>query len=87
MTVRVYRCTPCEHTWLMSDEKRATIGRLDCPRCGEAYSGMALPTFPIALALLAYWERPWSSQAKRFAYHALNRALVRGIDVLEIPQS
>ena len=37
----------------------------------------------VALALLALWERPWSSSALRFANHALVRAYNRGCDVLE----
>jgi hypothetical protein len=36
-----------------------------------------------AFALLALWERPWSSTALRFAAHALQRAYTRGLDVLE----
>lgn len=44
--------------------------------CGERPS--------CALTLLAVWERPWSSTTKRYAYHALHRALARGIDVLEV---
>lgn len=46
-------------------------------------SWSALVTFPLALSLLAYWERPWSSRAMRFALFALARAARRGIDVLE----
>lgn len=37
----------------------------------------------VAGALLGFWDRPWSSNAKRFAYHALSRALAHGLDVLE----
>lgn len=37
----------------------------------------------VALALLAYWDRPWSGSAKRFAYHALRYAWSRGLDVLQ----
>lgn len=36
-----------------------------------------------ALAMLALWERPWSTRALRYAYHVLYRALARGCDVLE----
>ena len=36
-----------------------------------------------AASLLLFWERAWSSNAKRYAYHALAKALSRGIDVLE----
>lgn len=37
----------------------------------------------VAAALLRYWDAPWSSSAKRFAYHALRTAFDRGLDVLE----
>lgn len=37
----------------------------------------------VAAALLRYWDAPWSSSAKRFAYHALRTAYSRGLDVLE----
>lgn len=36
-----------------------------------------------ALSLLALWERPWSSNALRWANHALVRAYRAGLDVLE----
>lgn len=36
-----------------------------------------------ALSLLALWERPWSSNALRWANHALVRAYSAGLDVLE----
>lgn len=42
--------------------------------------------FPTAHALLTYWSRTWSSNAKRFAMHALGRAHDAGCDVLELPQ-
>jgi hypothetical protein len=41
------------------------------------------PRVSIAESLLAYWDRPWSTTAQRFAYHALRRALAHGINVLE----
>lgn len=37
-----------------------------------------------ALSLLALWERPWSPNALRFAYHALHLAMSRGLDVLGV---
>lgn len=43
--------------------------------CGEQPS--------VALTLLACWDAPWSSAAKRYAYHTLHRAMASGIDVLE----
>lgn len=39
--------------------------------------------FPIAYALLDAFDRPWSGRAIRFAAHALHRALIHGIDILE----
>lgn len=42
--------------------------------------------FPTTHALLAFWSRTWSSNAKRFAMHALVRAHEAGCDVLELPQ-
>ena len=50
-----------------------------------SYRGVVVPPAKVSVAesLLAYWDRPWSGVAKRFAYHALHRALVCGIDVLE----
>ena len=36
----------------------------------------------VAVSLLTFWDRPWSSNAKRFAAHALAPAYARGIDVL-----
>lgn len=35
-----------------------------------------------ALSLLALWERPWSTQALRFAAHALATARAAGLVVL-----
>lgn len=49
-----------------------------------AISGDVLHKYPCALSLLALWERPWSGRALRFAYHALRRAQVRGLNVLEV---
>jgi hypothetical protein len=37
-------------------------------------TGDVLARYPLALSLLALWERPWSPNAQRFAYHALRRA-------------
>lgn len=47
------------------------------------YRARVAPDVSVALALLALWDRPWSSNAIRFAYHALHRAYARGLDVLE----
>ena len=41
------------------------------------------PHVSIAESLLALWDRPWSTTALRFAYHALHFALSRGLDVLD----
>jgi hypothetical protein len=41
------------------------------------------PHISVAESLLAFWDRPWSPQAKRFALHALRTALARGYDVLQ----
>lgn len=51
-------------------------------RAHERYQ-RATPGVSVALALLAYWERPWSANAQRFAYHALRRVYALGLDVLE----
>lgn len=42
------------------------------------------PHVSVAESLLMLWDRPWSSTALRFAYHACHHALVRGLDVMEI---
>lgn len=39
----------------------------------------------VALALLEVWDKPWSPNAARFAYHALMRAWHHELDVLEYP--
>lgn len=36
-----------------------------------------------ALSLLDLWDRPWSSNAKRYVYHVLARAAQHGLDVAE----
>jgi hypothetical protein len=41
------------------------------------------PHVSIAESLLAFWSKPWSGTALRFAYHAMTRAMNAGIDVLE----
>jgi hypothetical protein len=37
----------------------------------------------VAASLLDLWDMPWSPRALRFAAHALQRAYIRGLDVLE----
>ncbi len=41
------------------------------------------PHASVAESLLAFWDRPWSGTAKRFAYHALHFARSRGLEVFE----
>lgn len=41
------------------------------------------PHVSIAAALLSLWDMPYSSRAMRFVVHVLQRAAVRGLDVLE----
>ena len=41
------------------------------------------PHVSVAESLLAFWDRPWSGTAKRFAYHALHFARSRGLEVFD----
>ena len=54
-------------------------------RAAERYTERCVPqpNVSVALSLLAFWDRPWSSNAQRFAYHAIGRALRLGFDVLD----
>lgn len=56
---------------------------IDLPEHEIAWLAVVRGQPSCALSLLAYWDRPWSSNAKRFACHALHRALVHGLNVLE----
>jgi hypothetical protein len=77
----------------------AVIERFTCAVCGGFREGNTCcgPECPedtyhltvcftrpsVALSMLALWERPWSTQALRFAAHILQRAWNHGCDVLE----
>lgn len=65
----------------MSDPR---YGTCDHDASEAAYTAHVIGNRPsCALGLLTLWDRPWSSRALRFAYHALHLALSRGLDVLE----
>lgn len=62
-----------------------TVVRRDPDLVFRAYLDRVVPPdrASVAGALLGFWDRPWSSNAKRFAYHALRYAFARGLDPLD----
>ncbi len=64
---------------------QSSLTRMGVVSPGGHYAARVVPaTRPsVAAALLRVWDAPWSSTAKRFAYHALRTAFDRGLDVLE----
>ena len=65
---------------MTDDERHATTQRITIPTVTRRGTRAR---FPIAVALLDFWDHPHSPRHRNFAYFAARRARARGVEIFD----